>query len=116
MDTSFQSRGPFQVRTLSKYDCDLPASSAGIPIAPCPPPSDLRRHAREIRRNARNAPTHCSRRSFVPQIRCGGQTDIGGGRENQDMWFSWADPALSGTHVLAVLDGHGREVSRWGGV
>jgi hypothetical protein len=46
------------------------------------------------------------------QIRLGGQTDIGGGRENQDMWFGWADPGNSGTTVFGVLDGHGREVGR----
>ena len=47
----------------------------------------------------------------IKKIRCAGQTDIGGGRENQDMWFSWVDPAETGTHVIGVLDGHGREVS-----
>jgi hypothetical protein len=32
------------------------------------------------------------------------------GRENQDMWFAFRDPAGSGTTVFGVLDGHGREV------
>uniref|UniRef100_A0A7S2RFN5 PPM-type phosphatase domain-containing protein n=1 Tax=Rhizochromulina marina TaxID=1034831 RepID=A0A7S2RFN5_9STRA len=46
------------------------------------------------------------------QLTAAGATDIGGGRENQDMWLSWTDPAGSGTAVLGVLDGHGRDIGR----
>ena len=41
----------------------------------------------------------------------GSDTDIGGGRENQDDYFAWKSP--DGTVlVLCVLDGHGREVGK----
>ena len=41
----------------------------------------------------------------------GADTDIGGGRENQDDHFVWSSPDLT-ILVLCVLDGHGREVGR----
>jgi len=41
----------------------------------------------------------------------GADTDIGGGRENQDDFFTWASPDAS-ILVLCVLDGHGREVGK----
>jgi hypothetical protein len=42
---------------------------------------------------------------------CGSDTDIGGGRENQDDHFFWCS-ADSTILVLCVLDGHGREVGK----
>jgi len=45
-------------------------------------------------------------------LQCGYDTDIGGGRENQDDCFIWRQPGAGGTSVLCVLDGHGREVGR----
>jgi serine/threonine protein phosphatase PrpC len=49
----------------------------------------------------------------VPQLKVqlGADTDIGGGRENQDAFFVWAKKEL-GLIVLGVLDGHGREVGK----
>jgi serine/threonine protein phosphatase PrpC len=41
----------------------------------------------------------------------GFDTDIGGGRENQDDCFVWSRPD-EGLCVLCVLDGHGREVGK----
>ncbi len=45
------------------------------------------------------------------QWQVGFDTDIGGGRENQDDFFFWHD-AVSGVCVACVLDGHGREVGK----
>ena len=46
----------------------------------------------------------------------GGDTDIGGGRENQDDYFVWTAPAVPPHNqravVLCVLDGHGRDVGK----
>ena len=41
----------------------------------------------------------------------GSDTDIGGGRENQDDYFIWERPE-EGVCVLGVLDGHGRDVGK----
>lgn len=41
----------------------------------------------------------------------GFDTDIGGGRENQDDCFVWSKPD-EGFCVICVLDGHGREVGK----
>ena len=41
----------------------------------------------------------------------GNDTDIGGGRENQDDCFSFSRPQ-DGVVVIGVLDGHGREVGK----
>lgn len=41
----------------------------------------------------------------------GYDTDIGGGKENQDDYFVWQNYAL-GICVICVLDGHGREVGK----
>lgn len=42
-------------------------------------------------------------------IQCGTDTDIGGGRENQDDFFVHAS---AGVVIFCVLDGHGREVGK----
>lgn len=42
--------------------------------------------------------------------RFGEETDIGGGRENQDSWLIW--DKHSDVSVYVVLDGHGREVGK----
>ena len=41
----------------------------------------------------------------------GADTDIGGGRENQDDYFIWQRPT-EGVCILGVLDGHGRDVGK----
>ena len=41
----------------------------------------------------------------------GSDTDIGGGRENQDDYFIWERPD-EGVCILGVLDGHGRDVGK----
>lgn len=41
----------------------------------------------------------------------GWATDIGGGKENQDDFLVWEDKS-SGTAVIAIFDGHGREVGK----
>jgi serine/threonine protein phosphatase PrpC len=45
------------------------------------------------------------------KFQLGCETDIGGGRENQDESFVWLKRELN-LIVLGVLDGHGREVGR----
>jgi Protein phosphatase 2C len=47
----------------------------------------------------------------VLKWQCGSETDIGGGRENQDECFIWNNEEAQ-ICVLCVLDGHGREVGR----
>ncbi len=49
----------------------------------------------------------------IPNLRwqLGSDTDIGGGRENQDDFFIWERPE-EGVCVLGVLDGHGRDVGK----
>lgn len=46
----------------------------------------------------------------------GYETDIGGGRENQDSFFVWSKTAVrpgdDNILICGVLDGHGREVGR----
>lgn len=42
--------------------------------------------------------------------RFGEETDIGGGRENQDSWLIW--DKFADVSVYVVLDGHGREVGK----
>lgn len=51
--------------------------------------------------------------SAVPQLKfqLGADTDIGGGRENQDAFFVWVKKEAN-LIVLGVLDGHGREVGK----
>ena len=49
----------------------------------------------------------------APNLRwqVGSDTDIGGGRENQDDYFIWQRPE-EGVCILGVLDGHGRDVGK----
>jgi serine/threonine protein phosphatase PrpC len=51
--------------------------------------------------------------SASPQIswQLGADTDIGGGRENQDDYLIWQKPSL-GICVICIFDGHGREVGK----
>lgn len=52
-----------------------------------------------------------SSESFHLFTQVGFDTDIGGGRENQDDWLVWQQKK-SGLSVFGVLDGHGREVGK----
>lgn len=45
------------------------------------------------------------------KIQVAGETDIGGGKENQDAYFIWQRPAER-VFIVAVLDGHGRDVGK----
>ena len=54
-------------------------------------------------------PAETSPRSLKWQV--GADTDIGGGRENQDDFFIWQRQS-EGVCILGVLDGHGRDVGK----
>ena len=45
------------------------------------------------------------------RLQVAGETDIGGGRENQDDYFIWERKQES-ICIVCVLDGHGRDVGK----
>ena len=49
------------------------------------------------------------RPGFLADIEIAAATDIGGGKENQDAYFS---ARCDGAVIFGVLDGHGRDVGR----
>ena len=58
----------------------------------------------------------CLRAKTTLKHQVGFDTDIGGGRENQDSFFVWSKPSITqgvdNILVIGVLDGHGREVGK----